>query len=166
MHWLKLLKFMALCSYSTLGTAELRGYDWDGVFPRAEWHGWCDLYGDPYSVLFDVGSSSVAGGWVDVTTLASLEIFADITGSDPAAVGNILVQFQGAITLDNALLWNTPSDLQFSADFAADSIVRTLGRLDVLSWNYVRMLSVKNMGSHAASVRLMCHDGVRPVELL
>ena len=165
MSFLKLLQFVFLSTYSVLGTAELRAYDWDGVFPRALWHGWCDLYGDPYQALFNAGEHSVAGGWVDVAEHSSLVVIADITGSDPAAVGSIAIQFQGALALDNALLWDTPSDLQFSADVITDATVRTLGTLDIAKWNYIRMSSVNNMASHAASVRLMCHDGVRPVEL-
>lgn len=165
MNLLRLFKFMVVSTYSTLGVAELRAYDWDEVFPRVDWHGWCDMFGSPYQSLFNVGEHSVAGGWIDVAIFTSLEVIADVTGAAPGAIGSVALQFQGALALDNALLWFKPSNMQFSVEVSGDSEVRTVQTIDVSAWNYIRFIDMNNMASDAITLRLMCHDGVRPVKL-
>ncbi len=165
MRFLRLLKFIALAVYSTLDVAELRTYEWDGVFPLADWHGWCDMYGAPYQVLFNAGEHSVAAGWLEVIALGSLQVIADVTGEAPGVVGSVALQFQGALALDNSLTWVKPSDMQFSAEVLDDSSVRTVQTIDISAWNYIRFVDINNMASGAVRLRLMCHDGVRPVDL-
>lgn len=161
---LRNLKNMLLASFSTINVAELRTYDWDGVFERAEWHGWCDLFGAPYRVLFNQGEQIVEGGWIDVIHLARLPITAKITAGAGVA-GAAILRFEGAQSLYDDIIRDIPSDMEMIADVNGVTETETHGVIDVGIWNYIRFNSVINNASGPINLRIVTHDGVRPIQL-
>lgn len=164
MRLLRLLKYIVLTAYSTINVAELLDYDWDGIFPRAEWHGWCSMFGNPYRVLFNPGESGVPGGWLDVAIFESIPITAKVTAVG-AGVGMISLQFQGAMSLFDRVIRDEPSNMQFSADIDGVTETETHDTINVDKWNYMRFFSANNTSNVAVNVELVTHDGVRPVIL-
>lgn len=154
-----------LSSFSVIDTSELRTYDWDGVFPKGDWHGWCDLFGEPYSVLFDTGEQTRESGWIYVLPLGRLPVNAKLTGAGVGVVGTVLLIFEGAMSLYDTMIRETPTDMQFLADVNGTTEIETHGIIDISRWNYVRLKSVVNMASGSVNVRLVTHDGVRPMDL-
>lgn len=159
------LKHILLTSFSTIDVAELRTYDWDGIFPRGDWHGWCDLFGSPYSVLFDTGPQTRESGWIYVMPLGRLPINAKLTGAAADAAGTVQLIFEGAMSLYDTMIRDTPTDMQFIADVSGNTEVETHGIIDVHKWNYIRLQGVNNMSNRSVNVRLVTHDGVRPMNL-
>lgn len=161
---LQLLKSLLLPSFSVLDVAELRTYDWDGIFPRAHWHGWCDLFGFPYRVVFDTGESSVPGGWVDVHHLGQISVNAKV-GAIAGINGEIIIQMQVAMSLYDVMMRDTPEDAQFTAEVVANTTTDTIGIVDISHWNYMRLFSVINNANGPITLQAVTHDGVYPVEL-
>jgi len=164
MRFLRLLKFIALSVYSTVNQAEHQTYDWDGIFPRAEWHGWVAMFGPQNWLRVNPGEVFVPGGWLDIKVLASLPITAKVTGVG-AGSGVINLQFQGAMSLYDDVIRDEPSDMQFNADINGVNEVETHESIDVGRWNYIRFWSANNLSAVAVDVVLHTHDGVIPVEL-
>ena len=165
MRLFRLLKFIALSVYSSLDVGELRQYDWDGVFPRAEWHGWASLFGTPYKMRINAASEVfVPGGWFDVSIFESVPITAKVTGTGVGA-GMISLQFQGAMSVFDSIIRDEPSNMQFSADILDTNEVETHDTINVDKWNYFRFWSGNNQSAVNVDVELVTHDGVRPVIL-
>lgn len=162
--FLRGLRGILLTSYSALDVAEIRAYDWDGQFPRHEWHGWTDLFGTPYSVLFNTGEQVREGGWIDVRHLSRLPITAKITaGAGIAGMATLI--FQGAMDLVSLIMSENPTDMQFSADVVASAETETHDIIDVQRWNYIRFHSINNLANGAVNLRIVTHDGVTPINL-
>ena len=164
MSFLKLVHFVFMAAYSGIAQAELTNYDWDGLSPRAEIHGWCEMFGPTNQALFNVGESFTPGGWLDVTRLASLPIMAIVTGAG-AGQGAVSIQFQGAMSLFDQVIRDEPSDMQFSANVNDTNAEETQETIDVARWNYIRFWSIDNMSAIAVTLQLRTHDGVRPITL-
>lgn len=165
MRFFRALKFIVSSAYCVLDTAELRTYDWDGVFPRAEWHGWCSMFGTPYKMRLNSGVlSAVPGGWLDVKVFGDLSVTAKVTGTG-AGAGVLSIQFQGAMSLFDGVIRDEPSNMQFSADIDGTDEIETHESINVARWNYIRFWSAENLSAVDVDLELVTHDGVRPVKL-
>lgn len=165
-RFLYLLKTVFFTEFATLNIAELRQYDWDGVFPRRFWHGWCDFWGEPYQVTIDNGSHVVEGGWVDVRHLHRLPTACRVTGTGAGAAGRVDFIFQAAYDLINTDLQWFPNTLR--ADAMADGTTEVFENveLDVEQMSYIRIHSINNMGAVAVVCRVTTPDIVRPINTL
>jgi len=162
-HLLELFKAVTCFSFSVLGEAEIRMYDWDGVFPLKHRHGWCDLWGTPYSVLFNNGLGIVEGGWVDVRHLSRIKMDIKVTGSDAGTIGSVDLQLQATFDYYKEDLLETPSQLSGNAPVSGNTPeVSNIVDLDVASYNYIRVYSVFNNCVDAVTVRVTTGDYVRP----
>lgn len=158
------IKSMLLASFSTIDRAELRTYEWDGIMPRAEWHGWCELFGSPYSVVFDTGEQVVEGGWIDIRHLGRIAINAKVTAA-AGINGSAILFFEGAMSLYDTMIRDMPTDMQMIANVVESVETETHGVIDIQKWNYYRFNKLVNNSNGAITLRLITHDGVRPADL-
>ncbi len=160
-----LLKSIFFAGFSSLDVAELLQYDWNGMFPRRFWHGWCDLWGNPYSVRINNGSHAVEGGWVDVRHLHRLPTTCHVTGAGAGATGRVDFIFQAAYDLLNIDLQWFPDTLRIDMSATGVTEVLQTEELDVEQMSYIRIHSINNNNAVAVICRVTTPDMVRPVNL-
>ena len=167
MHYIsnlfKLLGAFFSASFGVLDVAEILNYDWDGIFPLAHWHGWTELWGNPYLVAIDNGEHVVEGGWLDVRYHDRIAFTCEVTGGDPTAVGTVDFIFQAAFSMVNPDQQWFQDDMRIDVLANADNTVRKTETVDVTSMSYMRLYSVRNRGAVAVVCRAICSDAVKPV---
>lgn len=158
------IKASVLVTFSALDTAELLEYDWDGKFPRAHWHGWCEMWGSPYSVRVNNGEHVAEGGWLEIIHLARLSVTGQVTGANGSAAGRVDFRFQVAKDLFNSATYELPG-LAVSVEADGTNTEINTEALDVGSFNFIRVHTIQNYGAQPVDVRCITCDGVRPVKI-
>ena len=161
-----LIKTVLSSSFGTLNIAELLEYDWDGVYPRTFWTGWCEFWGNPYRVTIDSGSHDVLGGWVDVRHVNRLNVSCIAEGCDASAVGRVDFVFQAAYSIINDDLQWFPADLRIDALVNGTTAVVSTETLDVANMSYMRLYRIVNSGAEPVICRAITTNAVRPVNTL
>lgn len=172
MHYIsnlfKLLGAFFSASFGILDIAEILNYDWDGIFPLANWHGWTELYGNPFEVLVDgtdagSGIHIIEGGWLDMRYHDRIAVTCEVTGGNASAVGTVDFIFQAAFSMINPDQQWLQDDMRIDVLANADNTVRKTETLDVTSMSYMRLYSIRNRGVEPVIVRAITSDGVKPV---
>lgn len=149
--------------FGVLNVAEILNYDWDGMFPLAHWHGWTELYGNPYNATIDNGTHVVEGGWLDVRPHDRIAFTCEVTGGDASAAGTVDFIFQAAFDIINPDLQWFNNDMRIDVLANATNKVTKTETLDVTSMSFMRLHSIRNRGAVAVVCRAICSDGVKPI---
>ena len=160
-----------MAQFGNLGIAEIRSYPWDGVVPVRTAQGWTDLYGTPYSVLFNPGVSNVPGGWVDVRSFTSIQVVVHGTGGGAGVVGLVVVNFEAAF---GSVLFGTSAqslmeifsraDLVANVSINGTTEIKQANVIDVENISYLRVSGVNNLTAGQVTIRVVCPDTIKPVQ--
>ena len=148
--------------FGVLNVAEILNYDWDGLFPLAHWHGWTELYGNPFNVTVDNGEHVIEGGWLDVRPHDRIAVTCEVTGGNASATGTVDFVFQAAFSMVNPDQQWLPDDMKIDVLADAANTVKKTETLDVTSMSYMRLFRVRNRGVEPVVVRAITSDGVKP----